>query len=163
MSTASAWIGLGSNLDDPPAQLRKALDALDGLPLTRLVQASRFYRTAPVGPQDQPDFCNAVARVDTGLSPDTLLEALQAVEAARGRRRGRRWGERTLDLDVLLYADVTSSDRHLTLPHPRLHERAFVLVPLAELDPHLCVPGRGRVASLAAQVRDQAVALWQQA
>ncbi|WP_353252568.1 2-amino-4-hydroxy-6-hydroxymethyldihydropteridine diphosphokinase [Salinisphaera sp. PC39] len=163
MPAERAWIGLGSNLDDPPARLRAALAAIDRLPETRRVATSPFYRTAPLGPADQPDFCNAVTAIDTGLEPPALLDALQAIEAAAGRVRTRRWGPRTLDLDILLYGERRIAEPRLTVPHPRLHERAFVLVPLAALAPDAYVPGRGRVAALAAAVGDDGVEPWEAA
>ncbi|MCK0537967.1 2-amino-4-hydroxy-6-hydroxymethyldihydropteridine diphosphokinase [Alcanivorax quisquiliarum] len=135
-----AYIGLGSNLADPVAQVRAALRALTALPHSRLAGQSPLYRSAPVGPQDQPDFINAVAALDTSLPPLALLDALQALEQAAGRERLRPWGERTLDLDLLLYGDQHIATPRLTVPHPHLHERAFVLVPLAALAPDLRLP-----------------------
>lgn len=160
---AMAWIGLGSNLDGPADHIRRALEELDDLRDTRRVHASALYRSAPIGPADQPDYCNAAAAVQTRLSPRALLCDLQALEQAHGRRRNRRWGARTLDLDLLLYEGRILREPELTLPHPHLHERAFVLVPLAEIAPEVTVPGRGRVAALAAAVADQDVAPWEAA
>ncbi len=147
-----AWIALGSNLDDPLARVAGAMGALDQLPETRLAAASSLYETRPWGVSDQPNFINAVAQLETGLEPRPLLDALLAIEVAQGRRRNveQRWGPRRLDLDLLLYDELTMDTDGLTLPHPRMHERAFVLVPLLELNPDLCVPGRGSVASLLA-------------
>ena len=142
-----AFVGLGSNLEDPARQVRRALDGLAGLPATELATASRLYRTAPWGVSDQPDFINAVARVTTTLDPWTLLEGLQALEQRAGRvRDGERWGPRVLDLDLLLYGDRVSRDERLTLPHPRMHERAFVLVPLLEIAPDIEIPAQGLAA-----------------
>ncbi|PKM43427.1 MAG: 2-amino-4-hydroxy-6-hydroxymethyldihydropteridine diphosphokinase [Gammaproteobacteria bacterium HGW-Gammaproteobacteria-1] len=135
-----AYIGLGSNLDDPAQQLRRALEALAQLPQTRLAGCSRFYRSAPLGPQDQPDYINAVAALDTALEAEALLDALQAIEAAQGRVRLRRWGPRTLDLDLLLYGRETLTTPRLTVPHPGLAERNFVLYPLADLAPEMVLP-----------------------
>lgn len=135
-----AYIGLGSNLADPAGQIRDAFRALASLPQSRLAGQSPLYRSAPVGPQDQPDFINAVAALDTALSPLALLDALQGLEQAAGRERRRHWGERTLDLDLLLYGDQHIASPRLTVPHPHLHERAFVLVPLAALAPDLHLP-----------------------
>lgn len=165
MNRVRAWIGLGSNLDDPPARLEAALAAIDRLPRTRRAATSPFYRTAPVGPADrpqpdQPDFCNAVTAVDTGLAPLPLLDALQAIEDDQGRRRTHRWGPRTLDLDILLYGDRRIDEPRLRVPHPRLHERAFVLVPFAAVAPDATIPGRGRVAALAAAVDARGVQRW---
>lgn len=149
---ATAYIALGSNLADPRAQVERGFAALAALPDTRLQARSRLYRTRPWGVLDQPDFVNAAARITTSLSPRGLLERLQAIEARAGRVRGVRYGPRTLDLDLLLYGDAVIREPDLVVPHPRLHERAFVLAPLADLDPDLEVPGRGRVAALLAGV-----------
>ena len=124
-----AWIGLGSNLEDPLEQLARAVTGLATLPDTTLVGQSAFYRSRPVGPQDQPDFSNAVVLLETALSPETLLDHLQQLEQAHGRVRLRRWGPRTLDLDLLLYGCETISTPRLAVPHPRLAERDFVLRP----------------------------------
>lgn len=156
---ARAYVGLGSNQADPVAQVRHALDELDALPRTRRVAHSPLYRSAPVGPDDQPDFINAVAALDTTLGADTLLSALQAIEQAHGRVRTRRWGPRTLDLDLLLYGDLQRDDPRLSLPHPRLHERAFVLQPLYTIAPQLRIPGRGMLTDLLANCPSQAIEL----
>lgn len=148
----AAYVALGSNLDDPLAQVERGLDALAGLPRTALRSRSRLFRTPPWGETNQPDFVNAVARLDTLLAPRALLDALLAIEARAGRVRGARNGPRTLDLDLLLHGDHALDEPGLVLPHPRLHERAFVLAPLAELAADLEVPGRGRVADLLARV-----------
>lgn len=139
----SAFIGLGSNLGDREATVQAALAALPGV-----VAVSRLRETAPVGVVDQPPFLNGVARLETELSPHELLETLLSVEQGLGRERLERWGPRTIDLDLLLYGNEVVDEPGLTVPHPRLHERRFVLEPLAELDPELVVPGRGRVAEL---------------
>ena len=149
---ARAFVGLGSNLDDPAAQLRRAFDALERIEGVHAVRRSRFYRTPPWGRVDQPDFVNAVAELDTTLAPHALLLELQALEARFGRARREHWGPRVLDLDLLLHGDREIRDAGLQLPHPRLHERAFVLVPLADLAPGLHVPGRGSVSALLAGV-----------
>lgn len=144
MRPARAYIGIGSNLEDPIRQVQRAFQALNGILASSFVARSPLYRTAPVGgPPDQPDFINAVAALDTGLTPAQLLAVLQALEAAQGRVRTVRWGPRVLDLDLLLYDQLTSDDPWLTLPHPRLHERAFVLYPLHDIAPKLVIPGRG--------------------
>jgi len=146
-----AWVGLGSNLGDSRQILQTALQALAEIPDTRLESVSSLYRTRPWGVTDQPDFLNAVAALQTDLSPIQLLRQLLTIERHQGRQRtGNRWGPRSLDLDLLLYDQLIQTGDELTLPHPRLHERAFVLVPLAELAPELIVPGRGRVAELEA-------------
>ena len=147
-----AYVGLGSNLDDPASQLRAAIRALDRIAHTRVRRTSRLYRTPPWGRTDQPEFVNAVAELETGLTPQALLSALQVIERATGRERIERWGPRVLDLDLLLHGVATIDAPGLRLPHPHLHERAFVLLPLAELSPDLPVPGRGTVRSLLAAV-----------
>ena len=147
------YVGLGSNLDDPLEHVRTAFAQLAGIEDTRLVARSRLYQSAPLGPPDQPDYVNAVAGLLTRRTPAALLEALQAIELRHHRdRSGPKWGPRTLDLDLLLYADLESTDSSLVIPHPHLHERAFVLVPLAEIAPDVQVPGHGRVALLAARI-----------
>lgn len=155
---SSAWIGLGSNLDDPVRAVERGLEALAGLPSTTLSARSRSYRTAPWGRTEQPGFVNAVARVATALAPLALLDALLEIERRHGRDRDRdeRWGPRTLDLDLLLYGRERIEHERLTVPHPYLHRRAFVLVPLAEIDPALDVPGHGPIGSLLAAVADDA-------
>ncbi len=149
MST-QAYIGLGSNLGDSAAVLRSALDALDALARTRLLRASRLYRTPAWGRTDQPDFVNAVALLDTGLAAPDLLQAMLAIEREAGRARradgGDRWGPRTLDLDLLLYGEQVLDLPGLTVPHPHLHERAFALVPLLEVAPQAHIPGVGPAA-----------------
>ena len=152
LNPATAFVALGSNLDDPAAHVRGGLAALARLPHTRVTAQSSLYRTAPVGYADQPDFVNAVAAIETTLAPHALLEALLDIERAHGRVRTYRNAPRTLDLDVLLYDDVVVDDENLTIPHPRLHERAFVLLPLAEIAPQRLVPGCGTVADLVAAI-----------
>jgi len=152
-----AWIGLGSNLDGPREHVARALEELESLPLTRRVAASRLYASRPVGPADQPDYVNAVAHLVTRLSPLALLDQLQALEQRHGRVRGRRWGPRTLDLDLLLYDDRRLTLPRLTLPHPEMARRAFVLVPLAELAPSLALDGKP-LARLAAELESQDLA-----
>jgi 2-amino-4-hydroxy-6-hydroxymethyldihydropteridine diphosphokinase len=147
-----AFVGLGSNLDDPMRQVETALRELDLMPSTQVVRRSRLYRTAPVGFSGQPDFVNAVAELRTDLEPAELMRRLLALEGRHRRVRTMRNGPRTLDLDLLLYDDCVLATADLTLPHPRMHERAFVLVPLHEIAPHACVPGRGQVRELVAQV-----------
>lgn len=147
----AAFIGIGSNLADPRQQVNSALQELSGLAATRLHSRSALYRSAPMGPQDQPDYINAVARLDTGLTPDALLDALQAIEARHGRERnGERWGPRTLDLDILLYGDRCIDNPRLHVPHPGIADRNFVLYPLAEIAPDLDIPGLGPLSVLVA-------------
>ncbi|MEQ8204532.1 MAG: 2-amino-4-hydroxy-6-hydroxymethyldihydropteridine diphosphokinase [Woeseia sp.] len=148
-----AYIGIGSNLDEPLQQVEQAISALADLEQSRLVLRSSLYRTSPVGPQDQPDFVNAVAAVLTHLAPLDLLAALQAIENAQGRTRsGERWGPRTLDLDLLVYGNVPVATPTLTVPHPRIAERNFVLLPLSEIAPHLPIPGLPSIPQLVQQV-----------
>jgi 2-amino-4-hydroxy-6-hydroxymethyldihydropteridine diphosphokinase len=144
-----AYVGLGSNLDGPEAQVERALAALTGLPRTRCVARSALFRSKPLGPVAQPDFVNAVAGLLTQLGPDVLLAELKALEDRLGRERPVvRWGPRRIDLDLLVYSDARIDDADLTVPHPGIAERAFVLVPLAELAPDLEVAGAGRVRAL---------------
>ena len=139
-----AYIGLGGNLDQPAARIRRARAALSVLPNTREAAFSRLYRSAPLGSSDQPDYVNAVMALDTELEPLALLDNLQAIENVEGRvRLGERWGPRTLDLDLLLYGDDVIQHERLTVPHPGLHQREFVLYPLFEIAPELTIPGRG--------------------
>ncbi len=148
---ADAYIALGSNVGDRRAHLLGALTALAELPDTTLVGASAFHETEPVGPTDQPTYLNAAAHVRTALAPRELLNRLLDIECAHQRDRARetRWGPRTLDLDLLLYADRVIDEPGLAVPHPRLHERAFVLDPLAEIAPDVVAPGLERtIASL---------------
>jgi 2-amino-4-hydroxy-6-hydroxymethyldihydropteridine diphosphokinase len=132
-----AFVGIGSNLEDPRAQVLTAFSELDSLPHTRVVKKSSLYRSAPLGHTDQPDFINAVARIETGLPAERLLAELQALEARHGRSRSFPNAPRTLDLDVLLYGEATLDLPRLKIPHPRMHERAFVLKPLLEISPEL--------------------------
>lgn len=151
MNAATVFVGLGSNLDDPVRQVRAALEALAALERTELAGRSHLYRSAPMGPPDQPDYINAVAHLRTRLAPETLLDALQAIEARAGRdRSGARWGPRTLDLDILLYGDRRIDTARLQVPHPGIAERNFVLYPLAELAPDLDIPGLGPLPALLA-------------
>ncbi len=153
---ARAFIGLGSNLGDPAEQVRAGMAALARLAETRVEGCSSLYRSAPVGRRDQPDFVNAVCRVRTGLAPAALMQQLLGIETAHGReRRGEKGGPRTLDLELLLYGDEAIHGESLTVPHPRLHERAFVLYPLSELEPDLVIPGHGPVRELLAACASQ--------
>lgn len=148
---ARCFIGLGSNLADPQQQLRSALDALSEIPHSRLVRCSSFYRSAPVGPGEQPDYINAVAELETDLRPLELLDQLQSIEAAHGRERSVRWGARTLDLDILLLDQQCIDESRLQVPHPRMAERNFVLLPLAELEPELQLPSGESLQALLQQ------------
>jgi 2-amino-4-hydroxy-6-hydroxymethyldihydropteridine diphosphokinase len=150
-----AYVGLGSNLQDPVRQVRSGLEALGQLPDTRVTAQSSLYRTAPVGKLDQPDFINAVAQLDTRLPPQCLLRALLDIEARHGRVRGEPNAARTLDLDLLLYGEQRMQMPDLSVPHPRMHERAFVLAPLAQIAPGLEIPGHGPLEQLLARVTSQ--------
>ncbi|HXF97304.1 MAG TPA: 2-amino-4-hydroxy-6-hydroxymethyldihydropteridine diphosphokinase [Gaiellaceae bacterium] len=148
-----AYVGLGANLGDRAGTIRRALELLGARKGIEVVAVSRLRETDPVGVVDQPRFLNGAAAVETELCPRELLEELLAVERALGRvRDGTRWGPRTIDLDLLLYGGETVEEPGLRVPHPRLHERRFALEPLAELDPELEVPGRGRVLDLLARL-----------
>ena len=152
-----AYVGIGANLGDARANVADALARLGRLPATALLRASSLYRTAPIDSSGD-DYINAVAYLDTALDAHALLAALLGIEQAHGRERPYRNAPRTLDLDLLLYGDLTIADApDLIVPHPRMHERAFVLAPLAELAPELAIPGRGRVAALLPGVADQAI------
>jgi 2-amino-4-hydroxy-6-hydroxymethyldihydropteridine diphosphokinase len=154
------YIGIGSNLSDPRAQVLGAFDRIAAIQGVRLVLRSRLYGSPPLGPADQPDYVNAVAGVLTLLAPQALLAELHAVERAVGRPAKReRWGPRILDLDLLVYGRERSSDSELTLPHPGILERAFVLYPLADIAPELDIPGMGRVADLRRRVAASSIRL----
>lgn len=150
-----AFIGLGSNLQDPYSQLLRAFAALGELPGTRLVAQSSLYRSAPLGYADQPDFVNAVAKIATDLSPQALLQALLQIEHSHGRERTFRNAPRTLDLDILLYDDVQLHEQGLTIPHPKMHLRAFVLQPLLEIAPDASIPALGPVRRVMQDCPDQ--------
>ena len=150
-----AYVGLGANLGDPRRQLQSAIEELMSLPETRFVLVSSLYRSAPLGYADQPDFLNAVAQLDTGLTPEALLGHLQEIEDRQGRERPFPGAPRTLDLDLLLHGDAVMATPRLTLPHPRMHERAFVLEPLTEIAPAVAIPGCGPARELLAACRNQ--------
>jgi 2-amino-4-hydroxy-6-hydroxymethyldihydropteridine diphosphokinase len=152
-----AYIALGSNLQDPRRQVLNALQELAELPDTEIVARSSLYRTAPVGYDNQPDFINAAVELQTALTPHELLRQLLKLESTHGRERPFPNAPRVLDLDVLMVDDLQIQDSELTLPHPRMHERGFVLLPLAEIAPQLEIPGRGKVSELAQQCLDQGV------
>jgi len=150
-----AFIGLGSNLEDPSRQLRQAFAALGEMPATCLVAQSSLYRSAPMGFQDQPDFVNAVAKIATELAPQALLHALLKIEQRHGRERTFRNAPRTLDLDILLYDNMRLHENGLTIPHPQMHRRAFVLRPLLEIAPDACIPAVGEARSAMRDCHDQ--------
>ena len=143
-----AYIGLGSNLENPLQQMKTAINDLQSLADINIVSVSSLYQSPPMGPADQPDYINAVLALETSLNPHQLLDALQSVEQLHGRVRKRHWGERTLDLDILLYGDQILDDERLKIPHPGMHERAFVLYPLAEIAPDIEIPGIGTLQKI---------------
>ena len=143
-----AFVGLGSNLGEPVVQVQGAFAELDGLPRSRVLKRSSLYRSAPVGYAKQPDFINAVVQLETSLPAEQLLAELQEIEARHGRARSLANAPRTLDLDILLYGDSVLSSEKLTVPHPRMHERAFVLEPLVEIAEGACIPGKGPAGDL---------------
>ena len=147
------YIGLGSNQGSPVDHVRRALVELDHIPVSRLIRHSSLYQSRPHGPQGQPDFINAVAAVETELEPEGLLGNLQGIEALHGRQRsGQRWGPRTLDLDVLLFGDLELKVAGLTIPHPGIIDRNFVLLPLLELDRDIVIPGNGAAREVLARL-----------
>lgn len=147
-----AYIGLGSNLSEPSKQLQQALTILDSHSQMKLVTSSHFYASLPMGPQDQPDYVNAVCKIKTSLQPQELLSTLQEIEKQQGRERiGERWGPRTLDLDILLYNDLALHTKNLTLPHYGIKDREFVLVPLFEIAPELVMQDGRPIASWVAK------------
>ncbi|MDD5175532.1 MAG: 2-amino-4-hydroxy-6-hydroxymethyldihydropteridine diphosphokinase [Sterolibacterium sp.] len=152
-----AYVALGANLGDPLKTISAAIQALTEIPSTNLARASSLYRTAPVGLKNQPDFINAVVLLQTSLAPIQLLEELFNIEAHFGRLRSVANAPRTLDLDLLLHGDSILNDVQLTLPHPRMHQRAFVLVPLLEIVPDCRIPGHGRASELLGGCRDQPI------
>ncbi len=146
----TAYIGLGSNLDDPVGQVSDAFVELAAIADTELTARSPLYRSDPIGPPGQPDYINAVARLSTALAAEALLDALQAIEQAHRRQRDVHWGPRTLDLDLLLYGELEIDSARLQVPHPHLAVRAFVLYPLADIASDLSVPGHGALSTLLA-------------
>lgn len=151
------FVALGSNIDGPERQLARAFVALAHLPATCVLRRSSLYRTPPWGDLDQPDFINAVAELETALAPLELLDALLEIERAAGRVRVRRWGPRVLDLDLLLYGSECINMPQLQLPHPRMHERAFVMLPLAEIAPDLQIDPHGCAAAIASTLDVQGI------
>lgn len=143
-----AHIGLGSNLEDSRQHIQSALTQLGRIHATRLAARSSLYRSIAIGPPDQPDYVNAAATLCTELAPHELLDELQAIERLHGRKRTLRWGPRTLDLDLLLFGDQQIHSARLTVPHPQMHLRAFVLIPLLEIAPQIEIPGHGAAADL---------------
>ncbi|SEI67053.1 2-amino-4-hydroxy-6-hydroxymethyldihydropteridinediphosphokinase [Allopseudospirillum japonicum] len=155
MQDAITYIGLGSNLGDKQAYLKQALAAINAHPQMQVLAVSPFFRSAPVGVLEQPDFVNAVAQVRTHLAPYDLLAALQAIENAQARVRTQVWGPRTLDLDILLYADLVLQDKDLCIPHAHMRTRGFVLLPLYTLNPELCLPTGELLCQLLSEIDTQ--------
>ena len=150
-----AFVGLGANLGEPERALRQAFREIDAIAHTRLVRSSSLYRSEPLGYAAQPRFVNAVAQIETGLPPERLLAELQAIEARHGRERSFANAPRTLDLDLLLFGHAVIHTEELQVPHPRMHERAFVLIPLLEIAPQIGIPGRGEAKKLLEKCADQ--------
>lgn len=146
------FIGLGANLDNPTQQITDAVGYLQAVEGVEIVKCSKLYGSKPLGPQDQPDYVNAVCQVEVGLTPQALLAECQQIERNMGRIKKRHWGERTIDIDILLYGDLQLQSEALTIPHSQMHLRDFVLVPLAEIAPTLQIPNVGRVSALLQQL-----------
>lgn len=158
------FIAIGSNLDDPVGQARRGIEALKSLPHTQFIQASQLYSSSPMGPQNQPDYINAVVEVETQLSPLELLDSTQTIELEQGRvRKDERWGPRTLDLDIILFGDQTIDSERLTVPHYGMKVREFVLYPLAEIAPHFVLPDGTELDDLLQQVDRNGLRIWQEA
>ncbi|OCG47165.1 2-amino-4-hydroxy-6-hydroxymethyldihydropteridine diphosphokinase [Gilliamella sp. Choc5-1] len=155
------YIALGSNLEDPLAQANRAITALKQLPNTTCLEVSPFYRSKPLGPQDQNDYLNAVIKITTTLSPIELLDALQTIEKAQGRvRKENRWGARTLDLDILLYDDLVIESERLTIPHYHMKNREFVLYPLFDISPELILPDNDKLYDLVTKCPKNRLEKW---
>lgn len=152
-----AWLGLGSNIGDGASNIRRALELLEEKGAVSVLRQSSLYASEPWGFQDQPDYTNAVAEIEFSMAPEELLGILKGVEKQMGRRETRKWGPRLIDLDLLMVGDLILFRPGLTVPHPRMHCRAFVLVPLAELEPELLIPAKGRVRSCLARLGDQGI------
>jgi 2-amino-4-hydroxy-6-hydroxymethyldihydropteridine diphosphokinase len=156
--TIRAYIGIGSNLNDPVAQVKEAIEELGVLPDTILVDRSSLYSSKPMGPQDQPDYVNAVVAIDTLLSPGDLLQRLQRIEELQGRERGgEQWGPRIIDMDLLMYGRKVIDTDELKVPHPGMHERDFVIIPLAEIAGNVSIPGHGVLTTLINKVENHSL------
>ncbi len=149
MKKNTVYIGLGSNIEQPYQQIKAAIVALDALPETRVIKDSGYFKSRPMGPEDQPDYVNAVVEIETVINADALLQHCQHIEKQQGRVKLRRWGERCIDLDILLYADAQIQTENLTVPHPGICLRDFVFLPLLNLNPDVQVPGRGLLSDVA--------------
>lgn len=155
------YLALGSNLADPLHQVQSALNALAAIPDTTLVATSSLYRTPPYGPPDQPDFLNAAVALDTQLDAESLLNHTQRIELEQGRvRKAHRWGPRTLDLDIMLFGEQTLNTPRLTVPHYDMHNRAFMLLPLLEIAPEICLPDGTRLADILAALDSRCIRPW---
>ena len=160
---ATVFLGLGTNLGDRAENIREALDLLSGYEDIRLIRESFLYETVPIGYTDQPDFLNAVAEIQTDLPPAELLDITLGIEKEIGRARNLRWGPRVIDIDILIYDHVTVDTPELIIPHPRMMERAFVLVPLAEIAPDLELPDGRKPGEAAKSLKGQRVRRWRNA
>ena len=147
-----AYIGLGSNMHSPIKQIKSAIKLIEEIASTEITDVSSLYKSKPVGPQDQDDYINAVVKIETELMPYELLERIQEIEKQHGRIRGERWGPRVIDLDILMFGNKIMTDQKLTIPHPEIHNRSFVLVPLAEIDSDCEIPGKGLISDLLATI-----------
>ncbi|ANO33646.1 2-amino-4-hydroxy-6-hydroxymethyldihydropteridine diphosphokinase [Vibrio breoganii] len=157
----NAYIAVGSNLGDPVAQAKQAIESLKDLPRSRVIQASSLYSSTPMGPQNQPDYINAVVKIETELQPLELLDNTQKIENEQGRvRKEERWGPRTLDLDIILYGDETIDQPRLVVPHYGMREREFVLYPLLEIEPNLILPDGSALSQLIESVDRNGLQVW---
>ena len=147
-----AYIGLGSNMHSPIKQIKSAIKLIEEIASTEITDVSSLYKSKPLGPQDQDDYINAVVKIETELMPYELLERMQEIEKQHGRIRGERWGPRVIDLDILMFGNKIMTDQKLTIPHPEIHNRSFVLVPLAEIDSDCEIPGKGPISDLLATI-----------
>jgi len=154
MSTNTVYIGLGSNLSNPVEQLNTAMKSIALMPFTQLIKRSSFYSSKPLGPQDQPDFINAVCEIETELEAEDLLKRLQTIELEQGRIKKRHWGERLIDLDILLFGKNLINSKDLVVPHSQIALRDFVLIPLSEIAPGLVIPNKGKVENLISTLTD---------
>jgi len=145
-----AFIGLGSNIKSPKQQIKSAIKSIEGIALTQVLKVSSLYKSKPIGPQNQNDYINAVAKIDTDLMPLELLECMQDIENQQGRIRKEHWGPRTLDLDILMFGEEIIKDDKLTIPHAEIENRSFVLAPLAEIAPNCLIPDKGMARDLLA-------------
>ena len=157
MNTNIVYIGLGSNLEQPYLQIKNAISALDKLSNTKVIKDSGYFKSKPMGPEDQPDYVNAVVEIETSMDAAELLKHCQLIEQQQGRLKLRHWGERTIDLDILLYADTQIKTEVLTVPHPGICQRDFVFMPLLKLNPEIKIPGTGLLSDIVKIVEKPAV------